>query len=639
MQYSPSQLKERLLESIDSDNNVVDMPKLLEVITLLERYPITREILEETRIGRLVNDVRKKITNKQLGKRAKELVRSWQKVLIPESETTVNGEGINKGSVQGRLQAPNRPPISPAGAHIGKSASSADVNKLVSPNSVKSSLSQGQISNKHNAPSLPNVNNKLTFQQAAKRSNSSPQLASSAKRLCISPSVSSSRPGTPDSACSQGSRASSTVASSDITQHLSSSQKKAKPCPSDSSKLKRTRSSDSFSKKPPDTDLRIVQSTSNLPSQFKTSPGPNGMVVSRVQQNGEEILTPTHSIETKGLKTTIRFNKTSPPAPPINGVVETPKKRGRGRPPKVKPQTPGDQIKPQNGSVSSAKSLCDKRQVKLGIRTDLETPSRAVSLTPKVKSTAELMQQLQAKNNLSVGRDTVRQIKDNLIQKEADDDYQSIVPEGAKPRMHRKRGAKNDLIPPGTPVSKTEMVEKFLESSVSQVSPEDLSPLKYELPRTESPSASTSFEDNLDGNTESFVKNGNLNDQSATLSVDSKSVISEKGLKSELKPNANSEPVPGTSSEQDKPLTLEEIYSKYPPLDIENFALDDDSYEMPEPLEITDDDVSRLHTQRWTDMNGCYDSWGSWRDWTQTVSFQSYNSDPLHILPYVITDN
>ena len=552
-------------------------------------------------------------------------------------ENTVNGDGISKGSVPGRLQAPNRPPISPASTHIGKSASVTDIKKLVSPNSVKSSLSQGQISNKPNTPSL-NAN-KLPFQQAAKRSNSSPQLASNAKRFCISPSAASSQPGTPDSMCSQGSRASSTVVS-ETSQNLPSSQKKAGPCPSDSSKLKRARSSDSFSKKPPDGDLRVSQSTSNLPSQFKTSPGPNGVVVSRIQQNGEEILTPTHSIETKGLKTTIRFNKTSPPAPPVNGVVETPKKRGRGRPPKVKPQTPGDQIRPQNGSVSSAKSLCDKRQVKLGIRTDLDTPSRAVSLTPKVKSTAELMQQLQAKNNLSVGRDTVRQIKDNLIQKEADDDFQSIVPEGAKPRMHRKKGSKNDLIPPSTPVSKTEMVEKFLESSVSQVTPEDLSPLKYELPRTESPSASTSFEDNIDGSAESFMKSGNLKDvRSDTPSVDSKSVISEKGLKSELKPNANSEPVPGTSNEQDKPLTLEEIYSKYPPLDLDNFALDDDTYEMPEPLEITDDDVNRLHTQHWTEMNGCYDSWGTWRDWTQTVSFQSYNSDPLHILPYVVTDD
>lgn len=640
MQYSPSQLKERLLEGIDSEHNVVDMPKVLDVISILEKYPVTREILEETRIGRLVNDVRRKSTDKQLSKRAKELVRSWQKVVSggSESQSAVNGDGVNRGSAQGKLPAPNRLPISPATGNIVKSASAAIVNKLVSPNSVKSSLSQGQISTKHSTPSLPNANSKI--QHAAKRSISSPQLGLNAKRSCISPSATGSRPGTPDSVCSQSSRASSTVNYSDKIQHLSSSsQKQTAPFVTGSSALKRTHSSDSLKNKKTDSELGGTQSTGNLSSQCRNSSGTNGMVVSRVQQNGEEILTPTHSIETKGLKTTIRFNKTSPPAPPINGVVETPKKRGRGRPPKVKPQTPGDQTKPQNGSISCAKSLCDKRQVKLNVRTDLDTPVRAVSLTPKVKSTAELMQKLQEDNKLSVGKDTVRQIKGNLIQKEVDDDYQSVVPEGAKPRLHRKRGAKNDIIPPSTPVSKTEMVEKFLESSVGQVTPEDLSPLKYELPRTESPSASTSFEDNIDGNPEFFLKYENLVDRSATPSVDSKSVISEKGLNSKNVPKVESEPVPGTSSEQDKPLTLEEIYSKYPPLDIENFKLDDDTYEMPEPLEITDEDVTRLHTQHWTGMNGCYNSWGSWHDWTQTVSLQSYNSDPLHILPYVITDN
>lgn len=605
-----------------------------------------RIVFQETRIGRLVNDVRRKTTDKQLGKRAKELVRCWQKVVSTtvESHTTINGEILNRQLIHSRLQALNRPPISPAGAYVGKSpispasayvgkSASVAVVKLLSPNSVKSSLS-GQISSKPNTPSLPNLNNKLIFHQVTKRSDSSPQLNSSAKRLCISPSAVGSQPGTPDSVCSQSSRVSSTVAGSDKPQLIPSSQKTT-PCPAESSKLKRTRSNDSFTKKPPDYDPGIVQSISNLSTKkFKTSPGPNGLVVSSIQQNGEEISTPTHSIETKGLKTTIRFNKTSPPAPAVNGIVETPKKRGRGRPPKVKPPTVGIQTKPQNGSVASASSLCEKRQVKLGIRTDLDTPSRAVSLTPKVKSTAELMQQLQAKNNLSVGKDTVRQIKDNLIQKEADDDYQSNVPDGAKPRHHRKKGAKLELVPPSTPVSKKEMVEKFLESSVSQLPPDDLSPLKYELPRTESPSASNSFEDNI----EPVVKNGNLIVRSATPSVDSKSVISEKGLNSGLKPVADTKPLPGTSTEKDKHLTLEEIYSKYPPLDIDNFALDDVTYEMPEPLEITDDDVSRLHTQHWTAMNGCYDSRGMWRDWTQTVSLRSYNSNPLHILPYVITD-
>lgn len=606
-------------------------------------------LFKETRIGRLVNDVRRKTSNKQLAKRAKELVRSWQKVVstVPsEPHAAVNGDGVTKPpSAQSRLQATNNPPISPAAAHpMGKSASTSVVNRLISPSSVHSSLSKGQIPSKPNTPSLSNVNNKHVSQQAAKRSISSPQLTSSAKRLCISPNTAGSQPGTPDSICSQSSWASSTVAPNERPQKVSSSstqnvnRRTNISSSSESSKLTRTHSSDSFSLKPPDSELRVVQSSSNLSSKLTNNSGPNGMVVSKSQHNGSEISTPTHSIETKGLKTTIRFNKTSPPAPPVNGVVETPKKRGRGRPPKAKPLIPGDQTKPQNGSVANKKTLCDKRQVKLGLNTDVDSASRAVSLTPKVKSTAELMQDLQAKNNLSVGKDTVRRIQENLIQKEADDDLQSIVPDGAKPRHHRKKGAKNDLVPPSTPVSKTEMVEKYLESSVIHKA-EDLSPLKYELPRTESPSASTSFEDNVDGAQDFATKNTHLLDRVGTPSVDTKSVISEKGADSEQKSFTNPEPVPGTSSEQDKPLTLNEIYSKYPPLDLDNFMLDDDTYEMPEPLEITDDDVSRLHRDHWPGMNGCYDASDNWRDWAQTLSLPSYNSDLLHILPYVVIDD
>ncbi|KAL4236879.1 transcription coregulator [Mactra antiquata] len=644
MQYSPSQLKGRLLEGIDSDNNVVDMPKVLEVISILEEYPITREILEETRIGRLVNDVRRKTSNKQLAKRAKELVRSWQKVVSTgpsEPHATVNGDGLTRSSSQSRLHGTNNPPISPASApSFNKSASVDVVNRRISPSSVNSSLSKGQISSKPSTPSLSNVNNKHVSQQAAKRSISSPQFSSSAKRMCISPINAGSQPATPDSICSQSSWASSTATHNDRPPKVSSSSTHKKQtsiqCASDSSKLKRTHSSDSFSLKPPDFDLKVVQSTSNISSKLSNS-GQNGMVVSKSQQNGSEISTPTHSIETKGLKTTIRFNKTSPPAPPVNGVIETPKKRGRGRPPKVKPQTSSDQTKPQNGSVANKKTICDKRQVKLGLNTDIDS-SRAISLTPKVKSTAELMQDLQAKNNLSVGRDTVRQIQDNLIKKEADDDFQSVVPDGAKPRHHRKKGAKNDLVPPSTPVSKTEMVEKYLESSVIQ-EPEDLSPLKYELPRTESPSASTSFEDNVDGAQDYVTKNTQLLDRTDTPSVDKKSVISAKNANLDKKFGIVTEPVAGTSSEPDKHLSLEEIYSKYPPLDLDTFMVDEDTYEMPEPLEITDDDVSRLHRDHWPGMNGCYDSLDNWRTWSQTLSSTSYNSDLLHILPYVVIDD
>ena len=617
--------------------------------------------------------MRRKTSDEQLAKRAKKLVRSWQKVVsgTSESNTSINGEGIaGGGTPQGRPQGMVKKPISPA------SSQGVHVNRPVIPNSVNSSLSTRQPNSKPTTPQLQNVKH-LAVTDSVKRSISSPQLIpGSAKRFCISPN---SRPDTPDSVCSVTSKRSGHEDSIAVNKHSLSSKSlvssvtpKGKPKTqnskpvtpnskpvtpnskpaspnsvratpnnkhatpssiSDSHKIRRTHSSESLQKG--STPIRTVHSTGDLSLTIKTPT--NG------EQNG--VVKPQRGRPRKyplaaGLKTEAKFKAV------VNGAEATPSleptpKRKRGRPRKYnlepspeETNTKYSALMKSASSNSLSKSFSDKRNVNLGVKTEYDASSRDkfVSLTPKVKSTAELIHELQAKNSLSVGKDTVRQIESNLIRKEHDEEDQSVVPASVKPRPRKKPGARGELIPPSTPVSlktKTEMVEKFLETSVNQ-SPDDLSPIKYELPRTESPSVSTSFEDdssNLTSQRKLVSPAGSANEQ-----IKSESVINDKGKCDSNDKGKSSEP-------EDKPLSLDEIYSKYPPLDLDGFVFDSDEYEMPEPLAVTDSVVSRLHDENWSGVNGVLDSTGSWRDWTQTLSLDSYQGDMVHILPYVIVDD
>jgi len=111
MQQSPPEIKEKLLKALDKEYNVVDMVTVLEIVSLLEKTPITKEALETTRLGKYINELRRKTTNDALAKRAKDLVRRWRDMILPQTETTPQHNGSAR--LPATTSSSNRGPAQP----------------------------------------------------------------------------------------------------------------------------------------------------------------------------------------------------------------------------------------------------------------------------------------------------------------------------------------------------------------------------------------------------------------------------------------------------------------------------------------------------------------------------------------------
>lgn len=112
---------------------------------------------------------------------------------------------------------------------------------------------------------------------------------------------------------------------------------------------------------------------------------------------------------------------------------------------------------------------------------------------------------------------------------------------------------------------------------------------------------------------------------------------------------ASSTVPPSPAPEESTELTIEEILSRLPPLNLEAIQWDDSlspPASPPPPTEVKEEDVLRLHNEHIECLNGCADHSGvktnegeeGFSEWHEVVSRTSYNGELLHILPYVVID-
>ncbi|KAF2365084.1 Transcription factor IIS N-terminal [Trinorchestia longiramus] len=122
MQQSIEDLQYKLKQCLDSSYNVIDMGTLLAVIAELAKTPITRDILERTRLGREIKYIRRQNQDPELNKRAKNLVREWRRIVEAEegppaasSSNGSNGHVQHSTAPATPVVLPGRPPPSGSG--------------------------------------------------------------------------------------------------------------------------------------------------------------------------------------------------------------------------------------------------------------------------------------------------------------------------------------------------------------------------------------------------------------------------------------------------------------------------------------------------------------------------------------------
>ncbi|XP_071117579.1 mediator of RNA polymerase II transcription subunit 26-like [Haliotis cracherodii] len=730
MQFTPLQIKEKLLKALDDQNNVRDAAAVLEVISILEQYPITREALEQTRIGKHINELRKKTTNEQLAKRAKKLVRNWQKLLNPDPDVkqAVNGDrvvtppqhrGVAALQGTGRQGGISSPALSHSDSNAGRKCMSPALagGKPLTPQIAKGSpRACNSPALRGGKPATPTLQaSRLSpglksTPSSGKPSTPSLQTARSSPGLMgrTSQALSGGRSTTPTlSHLTLGSRASPVLgnnsrSNSPALKHASmdsphsslntkntNSPKTRSPKPERSSAslggrpatpssrahtpclgsrpVTPSNNEDSNSSWPntPLSGVQYDQEKNNSNSKFK------GKGKSESDKDSSEVFArkSNHSTEFSVSNSSDKGSRKDQSDISKTNVAN--RKRTRTKSPQ---SVPKKQPKTDNSSLSK-----DKRDPTIngvvgfhkhhkGDKVDPDRSNSATSLTysrgcrelspvspvdttdasrhhiskkhlnsksdsakaskpPKVKTTAELIDELQKRTgSTSYGNDIMNKLKSNQIEKEVDAP-RSVLPPGVKRPKKRVSMSSENLALLDAPSSmslsetKNEMVQKFLQSSVNQSS-DQLSPFKddrlnkYESPMNSSHSFGEAHHDSLG---DSFSVNADNHTRFSNSEVKT-----ENGIEAKM---------------AEKQLSVEEILRLLPPLDAESIDWESHEYSLGEATAGKECEVERLHSQEWDNVNGCYDVDGVWHDWSQTLSRSAYDGTLLHILPYVNIDD
>ncbi|GLV37049.1 Mediator complex subunit 26 [Carabus blaptoides fortunei] len=155
MQNNVTDLSQKLQRSLDNNYNVIDMPAVIEIISTLEKTAVTKELLETTRLAKSINELRRRTSNESLAKRAKQLLKKWRDLILPNANGQVKPVPVTSApnNSNNLVTSSSSPAVSGGGGAAGERSNSPDTGQLSGKSRKRPARSTPEPHN--NAPKRP----------------------------------------------------------------------------------------------------------------------------------------------------------------------------------------------------------------------------------------------------------------------------------------------------------------------------------------------------------------------------------------------------------------------------------------------------------------------------------------------------
>ncbi|XP_040911965.1 mediator of RNA polymerase II transcription subunit 26 [Toxotes jaculatrix] len=613
---TPQQMRDRLLQAIDSQSNICNMVVVLEVIACLEKYPITKEALEETRLGKLINDVRKKTKDEDLAKRAKKLLRNWRKLIEPGPAVPASVPGSTNGSSHPCRTDASPPDISVSGKGVTEVKIRNDVHNTYSPKAEKSSSRKRRAEHRDSGVHLPEKISKMSSYDNS-----------------VSPPPTNGIAGSPDALPDQ-----EVVPSPDRSriEHLDNDKINRIPV----NAVKPRPSSPGAAKLPSTSSLikvAVMQQQARLDEGggggYYQARSPRGLTTSPRSMKQDTVTKRSSVYAPKGTPVPSPSSRDSPLSlpQPVSSPAQAsyadklPHSSHRSSmhwasSSEVSPHCPPQDISAtlESPSVSPSTSLPQQnsephRPTSEGVMTVSDDTDGATAPNSEHKRRKYRSRDYSVNLDGQKIDDTTKPVR----LKERRLTFDPVTGQ-IKPLVHKEPSQTEEAPTPDPSESR-----QRTESTVQQPAAPAPKPAPAAAPApapAPGPSPNPFHQTNWKELSRNEIIQSYLNLQSNVLTSSGVQAPSAHFFMSEYLKREEQEI---KASRKTHVLQTDSSVGELPGVS----------------REVTDEDLDRIHTQHWPGVNGCYDTKGAWYDWTECISLDPHGDESkLNILPYVCLD-